>query len=283
MNELVTRQVSTDNQLLDMWLATRESPATRRAYARYGSEFISQMPPVPQVMLRDLVVYFSQYKDQPPATQAARVRAVRSLFSFAQKLNYIKANVASLIKPPKTPRKVATRILSEGEVQRILVLETNLRNRALLAVLYYGGLRAAEASRLTLGDLMPRGEGRFQLSVHGKGDKVRVVLLSRNDALAEWVAQGAENDLSPLFPSRVHPQLGITTRQIRNIVRKAARTAGIEKAVSPHWFRHAHASHSHKRGCPIAIVQVTLGHADLTTTTQYIDHMPDESSALYLE
>jgi integrase/recombinase XerD len=66
------------------------------------------------------------------------------------------------------------------------------------------------------------------------------------------------------------------------IVRKAAERAGIELPVSPHWFRHAHASHALDRGAPIHLVQATLGHASITTTGRYLHARPSDSSSRFL-
>jgi integrase/recombinase XerD len=66
------------------------------------------------------------------------------------------------------------------------------------------------------------------------------------------------------------------------IVRAAAARAGISLAVSPHWLRHAHASHALDRGAPIHLVQATLGHASVATTGKYLHARPTDSSARYL-
>jgi len=65
-------------------------------------------------------------------------------------------------------------------------------------------------------------------------------------------------------------------------VRAAAQRAGIELAVSPHWFRHARASHALDRGAPIHLVQATLGHASIQTTGRYLHARPQDSSSRYL-
>ena len=70
--------------------------------------------------------------------------------------------------------------------------------------------------------------------------------------------------------------------QLLRIVRRAAKRAGITKAVSPHWLRHGHASHALDRGAPIHLVQATLGHASVATTGRYLHARPSESSSTYL-
>jgi integrase/recombinase XerD len=69
---------------------------------------------------------------------------------------------------------------------------------------------------------------------------------------------------------------------VLRVVRAAAKRAGLELPVSPHWFRHAHASHALDRGAPIHLVQATLGHATITTTGRYLHARPNDSSSHYL-
>jgi site-specific recombinase XerD len=80
-----------------------------------------------------------------------------------------------------------------------------------------------------------------------------------------------------LSETQIHSMMALTT-----IVREAAKRGGIEGAVSPHWLRHAHASHAIERGTPIALVQATLGYTSTTTTGLYLHVRPKASSALYL-
>ncbi len=68
----------------------------------------------------------------------------------------------------------------------------------------------------------------------------------------------------------------LTPQQVGHIVRQAAKRVGIEAAVSPHWLRHAHASHNLDRGTPIHLVQATLGHASVATTGRYLHARPND-------
>ena len=85
---------------------------------------------------------------------------------------------------------------------------------------------------------------------------------------------------APVFRSRKGGPLSPV--QAWRIVRAAAKRAGIAGDVSPHWLRHAHASHALDRGAPVHLVQATLGHADLRTTSKYTHARPTDSSARYL-
>jgi len=85
----------------------------------------------------------------------------------------------------------------------------------------------------------------------------------------------------PIFGSRKGGG-PLDVSQVRRIVYAAARKAGLEQRVSPHWMRHAHASHALDRSAPIHLVQATLGHASVATTGRYLHARPAESSSLYL-
>ena len=119
------------------------------------------------------------------------------------------------------------------------------------------------------------------MTVFGKGDKTRAVLLPASlwNELQELRCGAGDDD--PVFRSRLKGH-ELDQSQILRIVRAASLRAGTEKKVSPHWLRHAHASHSLDRGAPIHLVQATLGHASVATTGRYLHARPTESSGKYL-
>jgi integrase/recombinase XerD len=139
-----------------------------------------------------------------------------------------------------------------------------------LRLLYAGGLRVEEIARLAWRDLQERGDAG-QVTVYGKGGKTRVVLLPASvwkDLLSlkeEGVAAGDR----PVFASRTQGGFRSPT-QVRRLVYQTARVAGLEERPSPHWLRHAHATHALERGAPIHLVQATLGHASVATTRRYL-------------
>ncbi len=273
-------QANNDNQVVAMWLHGRP-PTTQRAYSYEVQGLLAAVgKPLAQITLGDLQGYSSTLEPQAPATRARAINAVKSLFSFAQRIGYLKFNPAAAIQGPKIKNTLAERILPEAQVHRLLALEPRHRNLVLLLLLYAAGLRVSEVCGLKWRDLQER-EGAGQITVYGKGGKTRVVLLS----LATWTElitlrddAGGDN---AVFASRkgkghLHPA------QVHRIVQAAAIRAGIEGAVSPHWLRHAHASHALDRGAPIHLVQATLGHASVATTGKYLHARPDDSSARYL-
>jgi site-specific recombinase XerD len=162
----------------------------------------------------------------------------------------------------------------------MLALEPNARNRALLTLLYGGGLRISEVTGLRWRDLAER-DGAGQVTVYGKGGKTRVVLLSGGTWATLGEIGGAATPDAPVFRSRKGSG-PLDESAVHRIVKAAAARAGLSGEVSAHWLRHAHASHSLDRGAPIHLVQQTLGHASVATTGRYLHARPTDSSARYL-
>jgi integrase/recombinase XerD len=274
-------QADTDAHLRALLLHGR-SAATQRAYAADAEAFLAwAAKPLRAVTLGDLQDYADQLAtSQAPASQARRLAAVKSLCAFAHRIGYLPFDVGRPLRLPPGKATLAERILPESDVQRILALETQPRNRVLLRLLYAAGVRVSELCALCWRDVQPREGEAGQITVYGKGAKTRAVLLSAATwrELATLRADAAPE--APVFRSRKGGAL--TAPQVWRIVRAAAERAGIAAGVSPHWLRHAHASHALDRGAPIHLVSSTLGHADLRTTSAYTHARPGDSSARYL-
>jgi integrase/recombinase XerD len=273
------RQASTDTQLLALWLHGR-SLHTQRAYRADVQRFLAFVrKPLHQVTLADVQGFADSLLGLAPASQARTLSAVKSLLAFGHRVGYLTFDVGRPLRLPRQKNRLAERILLEADVHRLLALEPRRRNRVLLRLLYAGGLRVSELCTLKWRDAQERKDAG-QVAVSGKGDKTRVVLLS----VATWreltgLRDSADAD-APIFRSRKGGHLNPS--QVLRIVQAAARRAGIRARVSPHWLRHAHASHALDRGCPIHLVQATLGHASVATTGRYLHARPTDSSARYL-
>ncbi|MEZ6067429.1 MAG: tyrosine-type recombinase/integrase [Planctomycetaceae bacterium] len=205
--------------------------------------------------------------------------AVKSLFAFGFQLGYFQFDVGRALKLPGFRDELAERILGESEVLRIISLEPNPRNRAILLTFYAGGFRVSEICSLSWRHLQER-DNAGQITVFGKGDKTRTVLIPQSvwDTLISL--QGDAPADRPVFLSRKKGHLDESA--VWRLVKKATKRAGINKDVSCHWFRHAHASHALDRGCPIHLVQATLGHSSISTTGRYLHARPTDSSGNYL-
>lgn len=288
MTNALTRytDAGTDAELIDLWLHTgrRRSERTREAYRLDVRQFFDYAGrPLQQVKVDDLAGYKQQLmaSDYATTTVSRKLAAVKSLLSFAQKTGYLPVNVGTAIELPAAENTLAERLLTESDVMRMILSEPSERNQALLALLYYAGLRVSELCSLQWRHVKERPEKETgQLSIFGKGDKARTVLLNRKAWNTLAGLYDNEESTEPVFRSREGGALHRS--QVYRIVRAAAERAGVEGNVSPHWLRHAHATHALERGAPIPLVRDTLGHKDERTTGKYLHARPDTSSAEYL-
>ncbi|QEL17859.1 tyrosine-type recombinase/integrase [Limnoglobus roseus] len=278
---VVSRQADSDHHLIDLWLHGR-SRHTQRAYRKDAERFLEAVgKPLRAVTLGDLQDHASRLAEsglQPPSVHR-RMSAVKSLFAFGHRLGYLHFDVARPLRLPALRDGLADRILEETDVLRMIALEAMPRNKAILQALYAGGFRVAELCSLKWSDLQGRDEGG-QITVFGKGAKTRTVLMPTTVWTHLQNLRGGARESDPVFRSRKGGHLDES--QVWRIVRRAARRAGIGKAVSCHWLRHAHASHALDRGAPIHLVQACLGHASIATTGKYLHARPSDSSGRYL-
>src|SRR5215213_8756909 len=277
----VPAQADSDRDLIAMWVARSASPGTRRKYRAQAARFLAFVAkPLALVRLGDVQAYLATLEGQAPATRANATAALKSLFSFAQEIGYLRFNLGKVLKAPPVKNTLAERILGEADTLLMIRLEPNARNRALLTLLYGAGLRISEVTGLRGRDLASR-DGAGQVTVYGKGGKTRVVLLSANTWATLGAIAGSPEPDAPVFRSRKGGG-PLNESAVHRIVKAAAERAGLSAEVSAHWLRHAHASHSLDRGAPIHLVQQTLGHASVATTGRYLHARPTDSSARYL-
>ena len=147
-------------------------------------------------------------------------------------------------------------------------------------LLYASGGRVSEVCNLCWRDVQANGDGA-QVTLFGKGGKTRAIQLPASIAGLLAALRGEATEEDPVFRSRKGGQ-ALQPVAVLRVVRLAAHRAGIDLRVSPHWLRHAHASHALDRGAPIHLVQATLGHASITTTGRYLHARPKDSSSRFL-
>jgi integrase/recombinase XerD len=278
---VVPQQAESDQHLIDIWLYGR-SRHTQRAYRADTERFLQAVgKSLHRITLGDLQQYAGQLAESglEPSSVYRSMSAVKSLFAFGHRLGYLPFDVARPLRLPALRDALAERILEETDVLRMIALERAPRNRAILLTLYAGGFRVAELCSLKWSDLQNRDQAG-QITVFGKGGKTRTVLMPSSVWSALQALRGDAGEDAPVFRSRKGGHLDES--QVWRIVRKAAKRAGIEKEVSCHWLRHAHASHALDRGAPIHLVQATLGHSSISTTGKYLHARPTESSGSYL-
>jgi site-specific recombinase XerD len=278
-----------DALFLRSWLFGK-SEKTQRAYTGDLRKFYAHVgKPLRDVTLSDVQGFIDSLVARKDSSRARAVAAVKSCLSFAEKTGYLQVYVGAAVKLPKIENRIAERIMCEQAVSRLLALESNPRNHAMLILLYRAGLRAQEVCDLQWRHVTPREESG-QLAEFGKGKKTRFVLLDA-DTWQELERLRPSGDVSEayVFRSRQAFYKGRDTRRrmdesmLHIIVSRAAARAGIQGKVSPHWMRHAHATYSLENGAPITLVQATLGHASMETTAKYTHVRPNASSGQFLK
>jgi integrase/recombinase XerD len=296
-----------DAPFIQLWLRNQRAYKTVKAYAANITRFYADVEkPLPQITLADLQDYAEELYDLAPASQASMLAAVKSCLTFCAQTQYLKANVGVALKLPKPEERRAERILSETQVQRMLAFEADPRNHAILMALYGGALRVSELCSLRRRNLQAHGESG-QITVYGKRSKTRSIpVLPSVWKELDALSIGFERD-TYVFQSRQGKNgRGEVTggrldqSQVDEIVKAAAIRAGVEvyervvergpragekeirSRVSPHWLRHASASHSIDRGETLPVVRDTLGQSSIAVTDVYSHARPGQGSTLRL-
>lgn len=277
----VPKQADTDEQLIALWIHGR-SKHTQRAYASDVSKFCKFInKPLKQIILNDLQNFADNLIQRKLSETSVKriLSSVKSLFSFGHKIGYLVFDVGKVLKLPATRETIAQRILSEEEVQQIILSTKNKRNRLIIKTLYYTGIRISELVALKWKDLQYRDQGG-QITILGKGGKTNVLLLPQDLFFELLELRVTLADDAPIFRSKKGGHLNAS--HIDRILKKIALDA-IGKGVTPHWYRHSHASHALENGCPIHLVQKQLNHSSISTTGRYLHARPTESSSKYLK
>ncbi len=177
---------------------------------------------------------------------------------------------------PKKPKKIITGTLIETEIARMFAYCKNIREKALLGVLAYTGVRNLELCRLKVEDIDFRGGMVFVKG--GKGHKDGMVFISPAclDVIKEYLQKYKRKDGQTLFFSVANNRRDdfLRTDAVRKIIKKIAKRAGIQKRVWPHLFRHSLAMNMLLKGCDIYSIREQLRHSYIDTTLVYVHSSP---------
>ena len=290
----VPARVLTDEDLVAGWLALKRSKHTHSAYKRIAGLFLAELPM--GLARRRRPTWRLRSRRSPTGCRSSSANTyraiVKSLLTRAHKKRLTADNlgedIKSVITDSERAAQRAERIIGEHAVKTILECAPSRRDRVLLGTLYSGALRVSEIVGLTWGDVR-LDDGRVVLKVKGKGERKRLVRLDpiASATLLKWRGETYDR-VAPVFASREGGG-HLNVRTVRTMVQRTARRAGVEMVstvtgglksrVSPHWLRHAHASHALARGKSVAVVSDTLGHANVATTDIYLHAKKKETSA----
>jgi site-specific recombinase XerD len=268
-------------ELVEEWLDVHHGK-TRASYHNTIRKFLTFtcVEAITDIQIRHVRDWLDSLQEAD-TTKVKHLNILKAFFSYVISLEKPPLNRSPIPKQFKLPKPKDTlveRILTPEDVDAMIAATTDKRNRLILKTLYLTGIRVSELCGLRWKDAIASRGGGGQINVYGKGGRTRRVhvpqelwvelMLLRGEALKD-AAVFASATGRPLAPSHID-----------RVVKRAAAAAELENAmnVSAHWFRHSHATHALDEGVPVHLVQATLGHTSLDTTSKYLHVSPDRSS-----
>ena len=237
----------------------------------------------------DLYAYLSRSAQDSSRTTARRLSALRRLFRFLLRERLIATDPTALVEGPRIGRRLP-HSLSEADVEALLAAPDvgtplGLRDRTMLELLYATGLRVSELVQIRLADInLAQGVVR----IVGKGDKERLVPVG--EVALEWLTRYFEDARADILKGQLTDAVfptargaAMTRQSFWQIIKKHGAHAGISCALSPHTLRHAFATHLLNHGADLRVVQMLLGHADISTTQIYTHLARERLKALHAE
>lgn len=264
-----------DLSVLAAWLGDRNVPLDKAS----GAD------------LQDYLRWRQREKKLSARSTARALSCIRGFYRYLIRENMLSADPTALIDNPKLGRPLP-KSLSEDDVVRLLAAPDTgtplgMRDRAMLEVLYATGLRVSELVGLRIHQVNLR---QGVLRVMGKGSKERLVPMGAE--AQSWVESyvGGSNGRASLLAG-VHTDVLFPSERRREMTRQTfwhrikhwAQVAGIDKPLSPHTLRHAFATHLLNHGADLRVVQMLLGHSDLSTTQIYTHVAQARLKAIHAE
>ena len=265
-----------------LWLEDGLVELTLAAYRRDLEAFASWLEKERRQLLRsavpgDVEAYLAWRfaRRAQPRSAARYTSALKRFYRYLLRENLIAADPTLNLDSPKLPRALP-KTLTEADVERLLDsagggAPLDLRDRAMLETLYATGLRVSELVTLKL-TALNLNDG--VLRVTGKGNKDRLVPLGE-EAL-RWLQRYLADARPQLLEGRLSDAAfvtargeGMTRQAFWYLIKRRAQAAGIARPLSPHTLRHAFATHLLNHGADLRVVQMLLGHSDISTTQIY--------------
>lgn len=279
-----------DLAVFTSWLATAPVVDSDGADRAGGASAIDDVGRLARADVSEFVTHLATKPDGPlaPRSIARMLSSVRSFTAFAAGEGWLPLDPGTAVRPPKAPMRLP-KAISVEDMERLLGAVSvdaddlvQLRDKALLELLYATGARISEAVGLSVDDVTtlsddsaPDADGLAVVKVTGKGNKQRVVPLG---SFARAAIDAYLVRARPVFAARgpSTPALFLGARGARLsrqsawlVIQSAAEAAGLEAHVSPHTFRHSFATHLLEGGADVRVVQELLGHASVATTQIY--------------
>ena len=268
-----------------VWMERGLSQHSLDAYTRDLRALARSLLTVPATLLTaehaDLIGFLASLAqaNRSPRSQARMVSSARGFYRYCLRESLLSSDPALRLEPPKLGRSLP-KTLTESEVEALLAapdlsIAIEQRDKAMLELLYASGLRVSELIGLTMASINFR---QGVVRVIGKGGKERLVPLG--DQAIEYLQQyfaGARKEFLAQIGDDLNSAIVFLSRRGHMMTRQAfwyriklyASRVGLTTALSPHGLRHAFATHLLNNGADLRVVQVLLGHSDLSTTQIY--------------
>lgn len=216
-----------------------------------------------------------RFPQSKPRSISRLVASLRRFYRFALREAHIDVDPSIHIESPKLPRSLP-KSLSEDDVEQLINspdsnTHLGLRDRAMLETLYATGLRVSELVGMQVTELSLT-DGVVRIT--GKGSKTRLVPLG--EQAVDWLERYLREGRPAILQHRLSDHLfvtqrgeGMTRQAFWHLIKRYAAIAGIKTSISPHVLRHAFATHLLNHGADLRVVQMLLGHADISTTQIY--------------
>jgi integrase/recombinase XerD len=264
-----------------VWMESGLSQNTLSAYRNDLTRYATWLTPRGETLLsadkQQLLAYFTvrAQTQTSPRTTARILSTLRRFYRLHQRDNPDQIDPTLQVQPPRTGRPLPS-ALTEREVEALLAAPDcsdplGMRDRAMLEMMYASGLRVSELIQLQLHEV-----NRVQgwVKMHGKGDKERIVPLG--ETASDWLERYLNEARPELSQGVSTPYIFLTRRRqpmtrqaFWYLIRRYAQEAGIKAPLSPHTLRHTFATHLLNHGADLRVVQLLLGHTDLSTTQIY--------------
>lgn len=259
-------------------LSTNYQLSTRASLERFAqwaaSRGVDSVTNVTPPLLSDFLI-FEKKRGLTSTSIKLEAVALRIFFRFLTTRNRIPSDPAEKLPLPRLPQTLP-QPLSQPDMAKLVAAPTGetpleVRDRALLELLYACGLRIAEACSIRLENLDEEGG---VIRVTGKGNKTRMIPIGRAalEALKFYLTNARPKLVSPKTGGEIFISVrghALTPARIWQLVRYYAKAAGIEESIHPHQLRHSFATHLLAGGADLRIIQEMLGHASIATTQIY--------------
>ena len=260
---------------MERGLAQNTLLAYRRDLERFGRWLAARTVLLTQAKRSDILDYLASDQAAPARTVARRLSTLKRYFQHEVREGRRSDDPSARVQSPRLGKKLPD-ALSEAEVEALLQAPNvsdplGLRDRAMLEVLYATGLRVSELVDLSLSSVSVN---QGLVRVIGKGGKERLVPLGE-EAL-DWLERLAREARVAILGTRTSHAVfptkrgqAMTRQAFWLLIKRYAELAGIRRQISPHTLRHSFATHLLNHGADLRVIQMLLGHSDLSTTQIY--------------